>query len=427
MVILSAHKYYFRGGGTATYLFTVTRELEARGHRVIPFTVAYAQTEVSREYERFWVTPPTADPAAAYLSQIRRTPLTTLRMLGRATYSVEARRKAAAAIAETGVELAYLHNLYNYMSPSIIDACRAAGVPVVMRVADYNLVCPNYLCYRQGEPCVRCVRGSYRHALSRRCVKGSLVATAGRVGSMYAHRWLRIYRHVDLFITPSQFMRELLIEGGFPAERIAHVPSCYEVVPRRTPRASEGPPYFLYFGRVSPEKGLSVLLRALALLRPGVELRIAGGDRQGERARLEALAAELGVTERVRFLGHQSADEVERLVAEALLTVVPSRCYDNCPMAIIESYAQGAPVVAARLGGIPEQVDEETGWLFDAGDPEDLARQLGAALADPEELARRGAAARRRLETAYSPQRHVDELERLFGGLLVRPVASVLG
>jgi len=413
MVILSAHKYYFRGGGTATYLFTVTRELEARGHQVIPFTVAYAQTEAPREYERFWVSPPTADAASTHFRHLRRTPANALRLLGRATYSLEARRKAASLIAEAGVELAYLHNVYNYMSPSLIHACRDAGVPVVMRVADYNLLCPEYSCFRRGRPCTACVGRGYLQALPRRCVKGSLAATAARVFSMYVHRWLRIYQHIQRFITPSRFMRDLMIQGGFPPDRITHVPSCYEAGADAQSLSTRPRTHLLYFGRVSPEKGLDVLIRALALLRPEVELLIAGGDRQGETQRLQALCAQLGL-EQVRFLGHCSREQVEELVAGALFTVFPSRWYDNCPMAILESYAQGTPVLAARIGGIPEQVDEGTGWLFEPGDPEDLARQMKAALAQPALLASQGAAAREKIRTVYSVARHVSELERLF-------------
>ncbi len=415
MKVLLAHKYFFRGGGTATYLFELMAALEARGHQAIPFSVAYRRAEPS-PYAGYFVSAP-AGADAAFYREISRTPMTALRLLARATYSTEAYRKARRLIAAEGIDVAYVHNVYNYLSPSVIPACAGAGVPVVMRVADYNLVCPAYSLYRGGDgPCMECLEAGWSRALVHRCVKGSLGATAARVFSMWVHRLLGVYRHVSLFVTPSAFMRQVLVGAGFPEAKVVHLPSFYPVNGASPERLGQGR-HILYLGRVSPEKGLETLLRAHRMLPHPPPLLIAGESRDGEAARLQALADSWG-RNGVTFLGLRGKEELARLVGESLFTVVPSLQPDNCPMSVLESFAQGKPVVGSRMGGIPEQLGEDCGLLFEAGDAAGLARQMRRLLDDPGLRAQMGARARERVRTTYSAEAHCDRLLGMFAGLL---------
>ena len=225
MKILLAHKYFFRGGGTATYLFALIQELERRGHQCVPFTVAYEQTEVNG-YQEYFVSPPLATHQT-HLNGMRLSPWAMLKLLGRATYSFEARSKALKLIDEAQPDIAYIHNIYNYMSPSVIHACRKRRIAIVMRVPDYNLMCAELHFLRDGQVCTECLEHGYKRALRYGCLKGSLAVTAARVASMYVHKWLRIYDNVDLFITPSVSMRETMIRAGYDAEKLVHLPSFY--------------------------------------------------------------------------------------------------------------------------------------------------------------------------------------------------------
>jgi len=418
MRILIAHKFMFRGGGTATYLFALWEELEKRGHEVIPFTVAYEQT-VPTAYKEYFVSPP-AGKDQTHLRDIRIGPWTALKLLGRATWSIEAYRKALALVDAAKPDIAYVHNLYSYMSPSPIAAFKKRGLPVVMRVPDMNMVCPGLRAIRDGRACLECMEKGLWWALRHRCHKGSLFGTAARVVSMSIHRLLRVYDLVDVFVTPSEFMRQVLIRAGFDAERVVHIPSFYRSKDTSDPqqelaigRREYRDPYVLYAGRVAPEKGLDLLIEAAAKLPDGVEVWIAGGDRDGERARLEALATSKSISN-VRFLGHKDPAELHALLRSCLFTVVPSRWYDNCPMAILESFAHGKPVVAANIGGIPEQVDDDCGLLFEPGDAADLAEKMNYLLDHPKQREAMGRAALRKLRTEYSAERHCQCLLDLF-------------
>ena len=261
-------------------------------------------------------------------------------------------------------------------------------------------------------------------SLRFRCHKGSLAGTATRALSMAIHRWVRVYEAVDLFVTPSEFMRQVLIKMGVPEDRAVHLPSFYQAsTSAATTEQRTDKPYILYLGRIAPEKGLDVLVEAAQKLPQGAEVRIAGGDRDGERGRLEALAERLRVSN-IGFLGHQEPEVLHRLIEDCLFTVVPSRWQDNCPMAVLESFAHGKPVVGANIGGIPEQIGDDCGLLFEPGDPEDLAAKLSYLLTHSEERLEMGRAALRRLQTVYTPEAHCGRLlglfEALTGGTEVR-------
>ncbi|MGI5819492.1 MAG: glycosyltransferase family 4 protein [Armatimonadota bacterium] len=414
MRILLAHKYMFRGGGTSTYLFGLIDQLEQRGHAWIPFTVAYERTAVDTWSEYFVSAPLTSEQS--HYKDMRMSPLAMLKLLGRATYSVEARYKAARLIDDARPEIAYIHNVYNYMSPSLLDACRDADLPIVMRVPDYNLICPELHFLRHREVCTKCLRGGPWHALRHRCLKGSLAATAARVASMYVHDWLGIYDSVDLFITPSAFMRSTLIEAGYDPDRIVHLQSFFTgPIGDAAQRREED--YILYFGRVAPEKGIDTLIRALALLDRPPRLLIAGGTVDDTQEKLAALVEQLDL-DCVQFLGHQDREALDRLIAGCLFTVVPSRWYDNCPMSILESFAHAKPVVASNIGGIPEQVAGDCGALFAADDPEALAAAMTPLLEDGSLRARMGGEALRHLESDFSAARHCDRLLEIFEDLI---------
>ncbi len=414
MQILLAHKYFYRGGGTATYLFALIEELEKRGHQWMPFTVAYEQTEVN-SYKEYFVSPPLAANETHY-RDMKFSPLAMLKLLGRATYSFEARSKALRLIDAAKPDIAYIHNVYNYMSPSVIHACRKRRLPVVMRVPDYNLMCAelHFLC--DGQVCTECLEHGYKRALRYGCLKGSRAATAARVASMYVHKWLRIYDKVDLFITPSAFMRQMMIKAGYDADKIVHLPSFYPGQVESDAHSGEED-YVLYFGRLAPEKGIDTLIRAMARIDSDVRLVIAGADVDGSRVALEQLARDLE-SDNVQFVGCLDREALDELIEGCLFSVVPSRWYDNCPMATLESFAHSKPVVGSNIGGIPEQIADGCGLLFEPDSVEDLAEQMQLLLDEPDLRRQMGQAAGERVATEYSPQAHCDRLLNLFQELI---------
>jgi glycosyltransferase involved in cell wall biosynthesis len=415
MNILLASKYFFPNGGTEIYLRILLDTLPALGHACVPFSVAYKDNWPS-PYAKYFVPPP-AVPDAPRLEQMRLTPALALRLLERSTYSFTANRYLRRLLDAVGpIDVAMALNIYTYLSPSIFHVLAKRGIPIVAQVGDYNMICPNYQLLRDDTPCQLCQKGAYYHAVRYRCVKHSLAASTARVAAMYVQRFLKLWDLVDLFLVPCHFMKKTLVGAGFRPDRLHVLPYAIRV-PVEEPSLPKGN-YILSFGRVSREKGIDILIRAYQLAAPGVDLVIVGRSYDNEQQRLQSLIAP-AFRERIRFVGFQEGEALARWIGQALLCVVPSRWYDNAPLAISESLGHGTAVAGARLGGIPEQIDEGVdGVLFDPNDPTELAGKLVALLADKPGLARMGLAGRRKTLARHDPTSHATELVDIFSEVI---------
>lgn len=410
--IICCNKYYFLNGGTERYLQNVMYRLAARGHEPVPFSVAYADSWPT-PYSRYFLPPPGGARATTFCKL--RPGFSDLVVIAiRAVYSPLARIKLGRLLDETGgADAAYLLNIYNYMSPSIIDTFKKRGVRVVMRLGDFHLVCPSHSLLRRHTPCELCVRGGYWHGLVHRCVHGSLGASALRVLGMYVQRALRLYEAVDAFVTPCAFMRDKLVEGGFPARRISVLPQPAEEGLNLVGEVEKNGT-ILYFGRLSEEKGLDSLLQAYQDLAPPAKLLIVGRSYDGCVERLKALVRP-GFENRIEFRGFRQGEELSRLIGQASLSVVPSRCHDNAPQSVVESFLHSTPVLGSRMGGIPEQITPGlTGELFDPYEKDGLKNALARMLADPARLAAMGRNAREYARTTCSFDAHIDALLPIF-------------
>ncbi len=452
MKIMFCNKYFFLNGGTERYLYNTMNYLKARGHMAIPFSVRYAGSWPS-EYQDYFLEPP-GDPSQAHLANIRFTPANILRFMDRSVYSIEARIKLSKLLhAVQGADIAYVLNIYNYMSPSIFHTFKKHHIPIVMQIGDYNLICPGYSLLRNGHPCTLCVQGQYYHGLYHRCVKNHPVASAVRVAAMYLHRLIGIYDLVDAVVTPCEFMKTMLAQGGFSQKKLYLLPYPVErrqEGDRRTGRQGEGrrtgekqserriqvlqypverttdhhkiwpkKNYIVYFGRISYEKGLDTLVDAFQKLNPdGIDLYIIGRSYDGEAERLKARLLP-HMTSRIHFPGFMTGKTLTQWVAEALFSVVPSRWYDNAPLSIYESFLYGTPVAASRIGGIPEQVEDGvTGWLFTPNDSDDLARKMAVLLLDRKRLMAMGEAGKAFVKKNLLINDQMDSLVRLFEAVI---------
>ncbi len=424
MNILICNNRYFPSSGPESYLFAITALLEKHGHTVIPLAANYKQT-VETPYQKYFVPPP-VDAESVYFRQYKDR-LTLRKRVGlaaRAAYFRPAREAAAQAIEEQRIDLVYLLNTVNVLSPSIIDAAHARGIPVVMRLSDFNLLCPAYAFLRDGKICQECL-GGYHHALQHRCLQGSVTVTGARVMAMMTHNTLGIYKKVSAFVAPSRFMLSQM-EHFTPARgRLHHIPSFVDQArfarvedrsadaPALTPEEANHRPYILQFGRVAPDKGVEVALRAYAGLEREVDFVVAGDSADDYRQRMEALAQSLGVAH-VRFVGFQQGAALSSLIAGALCVVAPSTWHDNAPMTVYESLAYGKAVIGSDLGGISEQLEKGCGLLVPPGDAEALRAAMQRLIDNPEMRARFEQAARQRALSEYAPERHYERLMDVF-------------
>lgn len=408
MRILLVNYRYFISGGPEKYMFNIKKMLEDNGHEVVPFSV-HSNKNVETEYSKYFVEP-IGSRDATYFEECKKTPKVIMQMLSRSIYSIEVEKAIQKEIREIKPDLVYVIHFVNKLSPSVIRGAKKLGVPVVLRLSDYFLLCPRFDFMYDKKPCEECLTKGYISCIKKRCVKGSLFASIIRVFSMKIHQLMSIYEDVDAFITPSEYLKEKLITNGFDEKKINCIPTF------TASKSKVGEPcvgtYGLYFGRITEEKGVDTVVKAYEKM-PDRHVKIMGDDTTDEAKRLK-LYIESKKIKNVEFLGFKSGEELEKIIKEARFTLIPSIWYDNLPNTALESFQFSKPVIASNIGSLPELIlDGVNGYLFSTADPNDLCEKI-KLLDDDNIVTKMGSASRKRLEDRFSPKTHYDALINIF-------------
>lgn len=356
-------------------------------------------------------------------------------------------REIRSIIREEKPDVVHCHNTFPLISPSVYWAAAREGVPVVQTLHNYRLACLNGYLFRDGKVCEKCLGRTPWRGVCRRCYRDSRAQSFVAAAMLLVHRLLGTYRRkVSRYIALTDFAKTKFVEAGLPARKISVKPNAFAAaggegagLPATVERSGASAPdrlRVIYLGRLSPEKGVDILLRAWAMLNKNGRdaptarpLQVPGGPgaaepRPGpaltcviigdgpERATLEGLANELGISSSVRFLGALPREEALRELAASDLLVFPSLWFEQFAVAPLEAMALGVPVLVsdvARAGTMVE--DGATGRLFPAGDPAALAASLRAILSDPVSLRRMGDAARAAFDASdCAPSRNLARL-----------------
>jgi len=378
--------------------------MRSQGNDVALFSTAGGPTKQQHPFHHNFVAPVDFKTRGLWSS---------VKAAGRAVYSWKARHCLGQTIREFRPDVAHVRNIYHHLSPSILWELKAHGIPVVYHLNDFKLLCPTYNMVSKGNACERCQGGRFWHVVSEGCYSGRRGASAVLALEAYTHKWLKTYQNcVDLFLAPSDFVKQKLVQHGWDEAKINVLPHFQKTatsVAVPAPGAS-----ILYFGRLSAEKGIADLLEAMQLL-PNVKLRVAGEGPQ--RAELESTVDRFRLTN-VEFLGQLSGEALPQAIVASQFTVLPSRAYETFGKSIVESYACARPVVASDLGSRRELVrDKETGLLYPVGDVAKLANAIAQLAARPEWSLQMGIAGRDLVRTRYSPEKHYSELLSLYQNL----------
>jgi glycosyltransferase involved in cell wall biosynthesis len=404
MKILLVNKFFYLKGGAETSLFDTAQLLRAKGHRVLFFSMSHPQNFDS-PFSRYFVSQVVFEGPATIRQKIKA----SLRIL----YSFEARRKLENLLKEERPDLIHLHNIHHQISPSILRTFKNHRLPVVMTLHDYKMVCPVYTLFTKGKICERCKDRRFYQCLLKKCNRGSRSKSLLNTIEMYLHHsLLHIYDLVDGYVSPSLFLKNKLREMGFKGA-ISYLPNFVDL-PDYEPSRTGGENSFVYFGRLSPEKGLFVLLQAAKGL--ACRLKILG---EGPlRNLLEQQIQDHSLTN-VLLLGYKSQEELRREIKDSVAVILPSEWYENNPRSVIEAFALGKPVVGARIGGIPELIsDDQTGVLFEPGNSEDLRGRILDLMGDPEKVLRLGQKARAFAERHFRPDDYYQGLMQIYGQAL---------
>jgi len=429
--IAQVHNYYQQAGGEDGVVAAELELLRSHGHEV----VTYYRSNTS-------------------IVGIWQLVLSGLRTLwNRETY-----RGFRKFLREEKPDVVHSHNTFPLISPALHWACAREGVPIVQTLHNYRLLCLSAFLFREGASvedsgsaaesntcakrdltvggggktgavCELCLKKSFKWpGIRYSCYRGSRMGSGVAALMLLAHRILGTWsKKVSAYIALTEFQKRKMVEGGFPEEKISVKPNFMEGEPvdqgGERAVAVAHKPYALFVGRISPEKGCDVLVRAWGLFRsrmaagelvgdPEAELLIVGDG--PEREILERLASSSGC-DRVRFLGLQPKEEVLDLMRNAQFLVLPSVWYEGFPMTIVESFSCGTAVVATDDGGMQEIIREgHNGLKFGLGDFAQLAEKIDWAIGHPDEMKEMGWNARQDFVEKYSAEKNYEMLMAVY-------------
>ena len=315
-----------------------------------------------------------------------------LRAFATGIYSPSAYKFIAGIIKREKPDVVHVHNLYPLFSPSVLVACRKFDIPVVMTCHNYRLTCPTSIHLQNGEVCELCVGGHEYWCVLKNCRGNIFESIAFALRNAVARKFRLFHENVTLFIALTEFANNCLVNAGFPEEQIVVVPNMISN-PNSAIDPSSGR-YAAFAGLMTPQKGVFTLLAAAARL-PEISVRIAG-----DGPILNELFGK--APDNVEFAGFLDTQKMAAFYRNARFLVLPSKWFEVCPMVIIEAMSNGLPVIASRIGGIPEIVEDGvTGVLFEPGNSEDLAEKMKLLWENPELCRQMGTAGRKKAIREY--------------------------
>jgi glycosyltransferase involved in cell wall biosynthesis len=407
MKIALVNNFYYLLGGSERVMFDDQEALAALGHDVRPFA-SYDKKNRPAVSSAFF--PQIADFRTVRGAALAKTAIDIV-------YSSSVGRAFGAFLDDFHPDIVHCHNIYGHLTTAALDEAKRRHIPIVMTVHDRKLVCPAYLALRQGKPCQLCQDGAYWRCLRWKCHKQSYAASLVYAAESYFNRFAGKYDAVSRFLCPSRFMQKTLIDSGIAEDRTTYHPNA--LAPEGYIPCFGPGKYVLYVGRLSAEKGLLLLLAAFE--RTNIPLRIAGtGPLEGEmHKRID------GRGHPVKMEGFCAGERLTALYRNSAFTVLPSECYENASMSILESFAYGKPVLASDIGGNPELVsDGVTGRLFPSGSIEGLAEVAREMWEDRNELGSMGRQARALIERQFGQERRLSDLVSIYKNVTKRVSAG---
>lgn len=362
--ILIVNKFYYPRGGDCIYSMNLERLLMDAGYDVAFFAMKYAQN-INSEYARYFASEVNFSGSLGdKVSAAKRT-------LGKGDII----KSFEAIVNDFKPDAVHLNNIHSYLSPVVAEVAKAHGCKVVWTLHDYKLLCPSYSCLCHGKTCELCYSDK-SFVLKNKCMKGSLAASVIAYAEAKIWNKDRLQNCTDLFICPSKFMVSKMMQGGFNSEKLVNIcnfvdPAKFEML--RMQPANTRSDYLLYVGRLSIEKGVETLLKVVT--ETGYRLKIAGGGPLEDELRRNYRNCK-----NIEFLGMQDAISVVSLLNRAKAMVIPSECYENNPLSVIESLCAGTPVIGARIGGIPELIKDKSGVTFESGNPVSMRKAIDLAM-----------------------------------------------
>lgn len=407
MKILLVNKYFNVHGGSETYFFGLAEQLQKAGHEVIFFAMDDEKNFPCAQ-SKFFVS------KVEFNGDL--TPIQKIKAGLRMVYSLEAKNKISALIEKERPDIIHINLFHRILTASIVDAAKRYRLPVVLTVHDPNCFCPNHTMLNHGRICEACLHGNYANCIKYACFKDSRAKCFMAALESEYNKLSGLYNKIDLFITPSEFYKKKLEKSGLTKSPIVHMKN---FLPAKTQYGVHGKrgKYVLYYGRLSQEKGILTLVRAIKRV-AGVPLLIVGTGPEEDMIRTEI--RRMNLDDRISLVGFKNGEDLWRCVRESACVVVPSEWYEASGYTACEAQSLGKPVVVTDAGGLSENIiDGETGFVCEmkneAALAEAIEKVMGLSEKDYYEMAQKAAENAKRL---FSADLYLTRLTQLYQGLM---------
>jgi len=403
MNILLVNKFLYPRGGAAISTIDTGKLLAQKGHKVIFWGVKHPSNPFY-PYSNYFVNNLDYNGDLSVKEKF----LAFFNIL----YSFEAKGKIEKLVNIVKPDIVHLNNFAHQISPSILTVFKKYNIPIVMTMRDYKLVCPSAGMFVDDKTCEKCKHQKYYWCLLKKCKKNSyLKSFINTIESYLHHNILHLYELVDIFIAPSVFSKNKVKEMGFKG-KIIYLPNFVnldELIPK-----FEFKKEICYFGRLSYQKGIKTLIDAVKGL--DIVLKIIGTGLLEEELRLKVKKERI---ENIRFVGYKTGNELMNEIKKSMAVVVPTECYEVFGRVVIEAFALGKPVIASRIGAIPEIVEEDkNGYFFKAGDVVSLRNKILKLLKNQDKIVEMGKNARKLVEERFNADRHYERLIEIYSHIL---------
>jgi glycosyltransferase involved in cell wall biosynthesis len=408
-IILINYRYYI-SGGPERYMFNIKEILEKNGHEVIPFSVKHNQN-IPSKYDDYFLDP-IGSGDEIYGHEYKRDIRTIIQVFGRMVYSLEAKIKLKRLITDQKPDLIYILQFQNKISCSVIDIAYKLDIPIVQRISDFSHICIDAILYQyqKKEICEKCLHGSKINGVIHKCANNSFLTSAIKVFALKIHDILKTREKITSFIIPASFTVSKFIEFGIPKEKIFHIPTFFNFKNEDIENI-EYQDYFLYVGRIDPDKGLFTLIKAFENTK--YKLIVVGYSIEGYDSNLKEYL--INKKHNITFTGKLEFSKIIPLFEKCLCTICPSEWYDNFPNSVLESYAFRKPVIASDLGSLKELViKHKTGIHFEPKNHISLRKAVDFMYNNKNEVIKMGENGYKSLKNDFSQKLHYEKLMQVF-------------
>lgn len=413
-VLLINNIHYVRGGTERVY-FETANLLKKSGHDVIFFSTKNDKN-IKTEFKEYFVDD--LDYSNINKSKFFR----NVKMLLHSLYSFKVRRELEKVLKQERPDVAHIHNIYFWISPSILSLLKKYNVKVIQTLHDYHLMCPNFKFLSNDKVCEKCSGNKFYNCTKKKCIKDSYVYSLAATIEAYFTNIFKFYqKYVDIFIAPSEFLREKYIKIGKINEDKIIVVKNFVDLENNINLETKNDDYILFFGRLAEGKGIDVLIKSMKEVNENIKLKIVGDGNYEEI--MKDLTKNLGLENKIEFLGYKTGKDLNDIINKAKIVLVPSIWYENCPMVILEAFARKKFVIATNIGAIPEFVkDNETGALFILNNEHNLAEKINQYYNNDVDVNRIGENAYNYVSKNHNKEYYLDNILNIYKKLLNKNV-----